>query len=342
MLGDQYNFVSFDPRGVGYSGPSLDCFPGNKIARAAFTKLHATGATNVSSSSLLDQYYSASIYGEWCNKAAEDEMPKAYYSTTPAVARDLLAFTEAEAELAGKSASQAKLWAYAVSYGTVVGTTFASLFPDRVGRFVLDGVLNADQYYNNDLRWKVNQMDEAIKEFTKLCHSAGQDKCAFWGPSASNILERIDNILLQLESEPVPVSGLEGDQLPTLVTYSDLKALFIKSIYSPTVSFPSMAEVLHQVENGNLSALIGSYESMHAIFDAGLAFQCVDSYRRNKLKTLDDFRGFAEYTTSKSRYMGDLYPLYLESILCRSFEPNLSESMTFEGIRTPRLMCFGS
>ena len=32
------------------------------------------------------------------------------------------------------------------SYGTILGNYFASLFPGRVGRLVLDGVSNADDY----------------------------------------------------------------------------------------------------------------------------------------------------------------------------------------------------
>lgn len=127
------------------SGLSLDCFSGNAEARLAFNRLHRTGVTNISSTSLEEQYYSSSIYGEWCNNAVENESPHGYYVTTPAVAHDLLTFIEAEAEAAGQSPSDARLWCYGISYGTVIGATFASMFPDRVGRMILDGVVNAEQ-----------------------------------------------------------------------------------------------------------------------------------------------------------------------------------------------------
>jgi pimeloyl-ACP methyl ester carboxylesterase len=179
MFGEQYNFVSFDPRGVNNRDLSLDCFSGNSEARLAFSRLHSTGATNISTTSLEEQYYSSSIYGEWCNDAVDNESSHGYYVTTPAVAHDLLTFVEAEAKVAGQSPSDAKLWCYGISYGTVIGSTFASMFSDRVGRMILDGVVNAEQYYNNDWRDNVDQMDEAMKKFSSFCHFAGPEKCVF-------------------------------------------------------------------------------------------------------------------------------------------------------------------
>lgn len=35
-----------------------------------------------------------------------------------------------------------------MSYGTALGATLAGMFPDRINRMVLDGVLNPHEYYN--------------------------------------------------------------------------------------------------------------------------------------------------------------------------------------------------
>ncbi|VUC36557.1 unnamed protein product [Clonostachys rosea] len=332
MFGEQYNFVSFDPRGVNNSGLNLDCFRGNAEARLAFNRLHSTGATNVSSESLQEQYYSASIYSEWCNEAVEKDLPHGYYVTTPAVAQDLLTFVEAEATLAGQSASDAKLWAYGISYGTVIGATFASLFPDRVGRMVLDGVFDAEQYYDNNWRDVADQMDETIEKFSSLCHSAGPDRCSFWGPSPANITARMDQIILELQNHPVAVSKAQSQGLPTKATYSDLKALLFNNFYSPRSGFPVIAKVLHQLENGNASALADIPNGLGITSDAGFVTRCVDSYRRNKLTTIEEFKSYVEYMVSTSKYTGDIYPIIVETILCRSFRPQLPDSMV---IRNP-------
>ncbi|KAJ5261089.1 alpha/beta-hydrolase [Penicillium angulare] len=312
MFGEQYNFVSFDPRGVNNSGLYLDCFSEDTNTRSAFNRLHRTGQTNISSTSFEEQYYSSSIYGEWCNDAVEKNYSHSYYVTTPAVARDLLTFTEAEARLTGQSPSHAKLWAYGVSYGTVIGSTFASMFPDRVGRMVLDGVLNAEQYYENYWTDNVDQMDEAMETFSNFCHSAGVERCSFWGPTPANITARIDAIISQLLTSPIPLSGVEDSSLPTMVTYSDLKTLFLNTIYQPIALFPTMADILQDVERGNPSALAGLYEESAPVTDARLAITCMDSFARNNLTTIDEFRAWSEYTNSKSKYIGDVYPTFLE------------------------------
>ncbi|KAI0399002.1 Alpha/Beta hydrolase protein [Xylaria palmicola] len=331
IFGEQYNFVSFDPRGVNNSGLALDCFSGNAEARSAFFQLHSTGITNISSTSLEEQYYSSSIYGEWCNDAVKKQSPHGYYVTTPAVAHDLLTFVEAEAELAGQSPSDAKLWAYGVSYGTVIGTTFASMFPDRVGRMILDGIVDAEEYYDNNMRVNVDQVDEAMEKFSSFCHSAGSEACSLWGPTPADITARMDGIIRELQDHPVPVSGVQSRALPTLVTYSDLKALFVNALYLPVARFPVMADILHQLESGNASALAGMFDELRITTDPLHVIQCSDSYRRNKLNTIEDFQSYVEYTVSKSKYIGDIYPIYVDTILCRSFQPQLPDSIVLQG-----------
>lgn len=43
--------------------------------------------------------------------------------------------------------TRGKLVYWGFSYGTILGATFASMFPEYVGRMVLDGVVNSDEWY---------------------------------------------------------------------------------------------------------------------------------------------------------------------------------------------------
>lgn len=201
---------------------------------------------------------------------------------------------------------------------------------------ILDGVLNAEQYYHNDWRDSVDQMDEAIEKFSSFCHSAGPKKCSFWGPTTADITARLDGIIHQLQNHPVPVSGVQSRDLPALVTYSDLKTLFINTVYTPLASFPAMADILHQLERGEVSALAGMVDGLGITSDAGYVIRCADSYRRNRLDTVEEFKSFVEYTVSKSKYIGDIWPIYVKTILCRSIRPQLPDSMVVQG-RQPSL-----
>ncbi|KAI0192411.1 Alpha/Beta hydrolase protein [Astrocystis sublimbata] len=347
-FGEQYNIVSFDPRGVNHSGLAVDCFSGNTKARSAFSRLHNTGVANISSPSFGEHYYSSSIYGEWCNDAVRNKSPYSYYVTTPAVAHDLLTFVEAEAELAGQSPSDAKFWGYGASYGTVIGATFASMFPERVERLVLDGTVNAEGYYTNDPSSNLDQSDKAIEMFATFCHSAGRQRCSFWGPTPADIMTRLDNILHQLQTHPVPISRVESRDLPTLVTYSDLKAVLVQALYNPVSSFPMMADALHQVEKGNVSAFAGMYQGLLIKSDAGHIIQCADSYRTNILSNFENYKETIEHTTSLSRYVGDTWPVFVDNILCRSIRPQLPDSLVVASPKvglekpTPFPILFGS
>jgi hypothetical protein len=170
-----------------------------------------------------------------------------------------------------------------------------------------------------------------MDKFSALCHSAGSEKCSFWGPTAKNITARLDNLIRHLQNRPVPISGAQTRSLPAMVTYSDLKALFLTALYTPVAMFPVMAEVLHQVENGNVTALVGMFESTIIPTDANHVIQCSDASRTNSITTLQEFKSYVEHTTRKSKYIGDIYPIYVDSVICRSFRPQLPDKMLVDG-----------
>jgi pimeloyl-ACP methyl ester carboxylesterase len=336
-FGDQYNIVSFDPRGVNNSGLGFDCFSNKTTARVAFSQLHYTGGANVSAPSFRTLYYSSSIYGDRCNAAVANGSQYGYYVTSPASANDILAFVEANARAIGKPPSQAKLWAYAGSYGSLVGQTFATLFPDRVERMVLDGLINADDYYNNMWTENIEQADAAVAKFADFCYSAGEDSCAFWGPSAANITARLDSLIAQLETHPVPSTfsfDAIGQDLPTLVTSSDLKAQIVQALYTPVQGFPQLAGGLALLEQGNASAFAGAFAggALGSITpDAGTIIRCVDSYRTNNLTTIDAYAKYVEGNIKRSKYIGDVFSVTVNTVLCQNIKPALPDSMVFKG-----------
>lgn len=93
--------------------------------------------------------------------------------STPAVAQDMLSIIDAwdawraetgqdaedeqpvlktEENIGGHEYSldtKSKLVYWGFSYGTLLGATFAAMFPDRVGRVILDGVVDAGKFISS-------------------------------------------------------------------------------------------------------------------------------------------------------------------------------------------------
>lgn len=173
-----YEIISFDPRGVGRTLPASDCYAGNLLTRDAFLlELRGNGPITRGDSTIAYHLALMDIQGQRCSQAG-DAMA---YVGTPSVARDLVEMVDKVDELRKWEAAQKqqqgqddpnsprlelkrsapkrkpaklgnepgdvpRLQFIGFSYGTVLGNYFASMFPGRVGRLILDGVCDIDDY----------------------------------------------------------------------------------------------------------------------------------------------------------------------------------------------------
>lgn len=248
LLGDAYNIVGMDPRGVNNSGPNLECFAGTPAIRDYFdTELFDVDPR--SEASLKKYYQQSGSFGTWCSRTLNDTVR---YANTPATARDMLQYAEKLAESQGKPREEAQVNFYGASYGSALGTTFASLFPTRVGRFLIDAVLDVEDYYFGNWSQNLLQADAAVESFFELCASAGPT-CALYtnGSTAASIQQRVDAVLQSLEDSPLAVTDPAFVQFPTAVTHADLRGLFMLATYNPPVYFATLALIVAQVESGN-------------------------------------------------------------------------------------------
>jgi pimeloyl-ACP methyl ester carboxylesterase len=63
------------------------------------------------------------------------------FMQTDHTAKDMLSIVKAH--------GREKLQYWGFSYGSILGSTFASMFPGRIERMVLDGIVDADSYYSS-------------------------------------------------------------------------------------------------------------------------------------------------------------------------------------------------
>ena len=120
---DEYDMVGFSPRGTGAS-TRLECAT-NELERS----VDHSAAGWEAPANLANLHYNGSKTAQACAKT-----PLAPYINTDATARDL--------DLLRGLLGDDKLNYVGYSYGTWLGAWYASLFPERVGRMVLDSALD--------------------------------------------------------------------------------------------------------------------------------------------------------------------------------------------------------
>lgn len=125
-VGASYDWIGFDPRGVGASSPSLRCDRGyfdydrpSYVPRKPWIARYWLGKNG--------------SYAAACANTPTKRALLRHVSTLDTV-RDMEAIRQA--------LGAAKLSYYGFSYGTYLGQVYATRYPTRVGRFVLDGVVN--------------------------------------------------------------------------------------------------------------------------------------------------------------------------------------------------------
>ncbi|MEV5315305.1 alpha/beta hydrolase [Streptomyces sp. NPDC052610] len=120
-----YDFVGFDPRGVGKSAP-ISC-----VDPQEFVKAPKMDPVPDSEADKLAQRKLAREYAEGCYERSGEMLP---HMTTPNTARDL--------DVIRAALGEKKLNFLGVSYGTYLGAVYGTLFPGHVRRMITDSVVN--------------------------------------------------------------------------------------------------------------------------------------------------------------------------------------------------------
>ncbi|EJT80511.1 hypothetical protein GGTG_00507 [Gaeumannomyces tritici R3-111a-1] len=314
VVGRHHDLLSFDPRGIGATWPQADCFlddfapedpPTHEERNAALLRrltskleTQVIGLANSTDRALALTTARARAQSKLC-KAKDGPDSIFRYVGTPNVARDLLAIVnawDAWTDTLGAVAARpeqpsedtrGKLVYWGLSYGTVLGATFASMFPNSVGRLVLDGVMKADMYSRDVWADALADTDSVLASFFGYCHDA-QERCYFYrkgdGPEA--MAARYKRLMARLEEDPIIVIPNQV-RMPMLLRASDLKTAVFGMLYFPVATFPTLSLLLFIIESGlDLSQLVvppnlapvcsATYAPVPYPEDSQLAIMCSD------------------------------------------------------------------
>ncbi|KAI9730869.1 MAG: hypothetical protein M1834_005587 [Cirrosporium novae-zelandiae] len=283
-----FDIIGFDPRGINNTTPVLSCFPDSFSRQNWGLAAEAVGILGSSEDSFTRNWYRSRAVADGCSQATGtsndgEEVIGQHMNTSP-VAADMVQIIERHAEWRekqGKSEQEAqdsrhsyekaqsiatrtrwdkgneKLQYWGFSYGSVLGTTFSAMYPDKVKRVILDGVCDSEDYYNGDWFTNLVDADHILDRFVLYCEAVGPKGCRFYKSGGGlAIREAYEDVLSKIYKNPISVPA-STERGPEIITWTDVKLMVKTAMYQPLRFFPLMASLLSDVASGNGTMFAG-------------------------------------------------------------------------------------
>ncbi|WP_107459545.1 alpha/beta hydrolase [Streptomyces colonosanans] len=215
---EHFDLIGFDPRGVARSNP-LKCFKTQEDADAVFDRMTGVPVTPAEVDSTLT---ATKDYTDACARNAGALIK---HMSTINVVRDLDRMRQAVGDTQLNFAG--------FSYGTLIGATYANMYPDKVRALIIDGNVDPHLRLHNGLEYDRQRaaggFELALDEFLKRCKAAGAPRCAF---AEGDTRARFDAIRDHLRTSPVTLPS--GSQ----VTLSSFTSQVANALYAQTQLAP--------------------------------------------------------------------------------------------------------
>lgn len=242
-----FDLVGFDPRGVKRSAP-VDCLTDAERdeSRAKVYDL----STDAGLEAAIEDNKSIAA------KCEAKTGPVLAHIDTVSAAKDL--------DILRGVLNDTKLNYLGYSYGSLLGSTYASLYPDRVGRMVLDGALDPSLSYEELTLGQAKAFEKAINAYVADCQQ--NQGCPLTGSTADGV-QQIRDAIAAAEANPLPAK--DGRK----VTGSLFVSALILPLYNDS-NWPILTRSLTQ-------ALAGDGTAMLALADFGADRESNGKYTSN-------------------------------------------------------------
>lgn len=237
----QYDLIGFDPRGVGQSSP-VSC--GLNQAEASVTMVPQAQPGGFAATSAFMQKVA-----KRCAQTSGDVMP---YMTTNNTARDMDQIRQA--------LGVQKISYLGYSYGTYLGSVYASLYPNRTDRFILDSAVGPNWAWREQFRnWRAADRDR----FPELAqYFIANDATFHLGTTETAISNLFDTLVKRFNDKPLVFddgSSFNGEQFRLFTfgaLYSDGHFPEAASIWQYLKELPVTTRVNATVSEG-INGILG-------------------------------------------------------------------------------------
>ncbi|MFE3069322.1 alpha/beta hydrolase [Streptomyces sp. NPDC059247] len=255
----RYDMVAVDPRGVARSEP-VECLTGPRMD--AYTQTDQTPDDPAEVAALTTAFKE---FAAGCEKNSGKILP---HVSTVETARDM--------DVLRAVLGDAKLSYVGASYGTLLGATYAELFPARVGRLVLDGAMDPSLPSLDLNRDQTAGFETAFRAFAADC--VGRKDCPLGTGSVDAAGEALKKFFRDVDAKPVP-TGESRALGESLATTGVIAAMYDEG------AWPQLREALTRAiggEGSGLLALADGYYEREAdgtyanLMFANAAVNCLD------------------------------------------------------------------
>ncbi|WP_457032504.1 alpha/beta hydrolase [Kitasatospora sp. P5_F3] len=261
-----FDLVGFDPRGVARSNP-LKCFTTDEEANSVFERM--TGVP-VTSTEITGTLAATKDYTDACGRNA-GELIK--HMSTLNVVRDLDRMRQAVGD--------SKLTYAGFSYGTLIGATYANMYPSKVRALIIDGNVDPQLRLANGLEYdreRAEGFELSLDAFLSRCQAAGAPRCAF---AEGDTRAKFDAIRDHLRTDPVT---LPDGSTVTLSTFTSqvANALYAQSRQAPLAR---SLQALDQAINAQPSIAARSAQAVEPSEASALAVLAPNALREAPAET---------------------------------------------------------
>lgn len=203
QLPQRFDLISFDPRGIGASTP-VQCFDNADQAQSFYAKLPQ--GFPVGEAETKNWIWGYTRLGQLCEQKSGNLLA---HVSTAEVAKDM--------DLLRRAVGDPMFNYIGLSYGTILGATYANLFPTKVRAMVLDGNVDPMAWNNGgkdkaslDITLRIGSDFGSARMWKKLLDLCGQvstDRCAFSAGSAQKTQAKYADLLEKLRKQPVVING---------------------------------------------------------------------------------------------------------------------------------------
>jgi pimeloyl-ACP methyl ester carboxylesterase len=233
---DHFDIVGWDPRGTGLSEPALDCIDDYDQYFAG---------TDITPDDEAERQQIIDIAEDFADQCEQKNADIIQFIGTNNSARDM--------DTIRRALGEDEISYFGFSYGSELGGTWATLFPDTVRAAVLDGAADPNVDEVTGSLQQTAGFENTLTTFLAQC--SDNSDCAFHNDGDAE--GAFDRLMLKIDEKPLPT---EPDR-PLLTRGVALQGV-AEAMYSD-VLWPDLEQALAAATQGDGSGLLALYDSYY-------------------------------------------------------------------------------